>query len=311
MPKPKITIIGAGNVGATTAHLTALKGLGDIVLIDVREGVAKGKALDIMHSGPIEGFEISIIGTRNYEDTKDSDLIIITSGVARNPGMSREDLLAANAKIVREVAEKAAKNSPNSAMIVVTNPVEAMAYIALKASNFPRHKVIGMSGVLDSSRFSSLIAKELNVSPKEVKTVAIGCHSDLMVFPSGFLTAKSTPLAKLLPKEKITGLMGRARNSGKEIVELLKLGSAFYAPASSAALMAEAILHDKKISLPCSAYCDKEYNAGGCFIGVPAILGKNVVEKIIELSLAEEEKEAFEKCIEYVKAISAKAEEYL
>lgn len=308
MRKMKISIIGAGHVGATTAHLIALKGLADIVLLDAEEGIAKGKALDMMQAGPIEKFDVKIKGTSRYEDTKNSDIVVITAGIIRKPGMSRDDLLSINAKIVREVAEKSAKNSPNAIMIVVTNPLDAMAYIAWKASKLPKHKIIGMGSSLDSARFKAFIADALNVSPAKVDAIVIGSHSNLMVPLPAYSKANNIKIAELLAREKINELIERTKKGGEEIVNLLKTGSAFYAPASSIALMAESIIKDKKLLLPCSSYCEKEYGVGGHFIGVPVILGKNGVEKIIELKLNNEEKEAFKKSVGHVKELAGKAE---
>src|SRR3989338_5856481 len=311
MQKPKITIIGAGNVGATAAHLLAIKNLGDIVLLDAEEGIAKGKALDIMQSAPLEKFDISIEGTGNYENTKDSDIVIITAGIARKPGMGRDELLTINAKIVSDVSEKLAVYSPNAVIIVVTNPLDAMAYIASKASKLPKHKVIGMGGILDSARFKTFIAEELGISPAKVDAMVIGSHSNLMVPLPAHSKANNIKITELLAREKINELVERTKKGGEEIINLSKTSSAFYAPASSIALMAESILKDKKLLLPCCAYCDKEYGVSGYFIGVPVILGKNGVEKIVELNLSDEEKEAFKKSIEYVKKLVEDVEKHL
>ena len=311
MKKPKISIIGAGNVGATTAHLIALKGLADIVLLDIEEGIAKGKALDMLQAGPIEKFGVGIKGTSSYEDTKNSDIVVITAGIIRKPGMSRDDLLSINTKIVREAAEKSAKNSPNAIMIAVTNPLDAMTYISSKASKLPKHKVIGMGSSLDSARFRAFIAEELGISPAKVDAMVIGSHSNFMVPLPAHSKANNIKLAELLVSEKINELVERTKKGGEEIVNLLKTGSAFYAPASSIVLMAESIIKDKKLLLPCSSYCEKEYGVGGYFIGVPAILGKNGVEKIIELSLTGKEKEAFKKSVEHVKKLAEEAKKYL
>jgi len=306
MQKPKIAIIGAGNVGATTAHLLAIKNLCDIVLLDVEEGIAKGKALDIMQSAPLEKFDIAIEGTSNYEDTKDSDIVIITAGIARKLGMSRDELLTINAKIVKDVAQKAAKYSMNAVMIVVTNPLDAMTHAVATSSNFPINKVIGMGSSLDSARFAAFIAEELGIPAKNVKAIVIGSHSDLMVPLPEHSTANGNQISKILPREKIEKLMERTRNGGKEIIELIKTSSASYGPASSIALMAKSILLDKKSLIPCCTYCDKEYDASGCFIGVPAILGKNGVEKIVELIMSSKEKDAFRKSVEHVKGLVEK-----
>ena len=308
MRKPKISIIGAGHVGATTAHLIALKGLADIVLLDIEEGIAKGKALDMLQAGAIEKFESGIKGTSSYEDTKNSDIVVITAGIIRKPGMSRDDLLSINTKIVREAAEKSAKHSPNAIMIAVTNPLDAMAYISSKASKLPKHKVIGMGSILDSARFRTFIANALNVSAAKVDAIVIGSHGNLMVPLPAHSKVNNIKITELLAREKINELVQRTKKGGEEIVNLLKTGSAFYAPASSIVLMAESIIKDKKLLLPCSSYCEKEYDVGGHFIGVPVILGKNGVEKIVELELDNEEKEAFKKSVGHVKELTAKAE---
>ena len=306
MQKPKITIIGAGNVGATAAHLLAIKNLCNIVLLDVEEGIAKGKAIDIMQSAPLEKFDIEIEGTGNYEGTKNSDIVIITAGIARKPGMSRDELLSVNTKIVRDVAQKAAKYSGNAVMIVVTNPLDAMTYVAAASSDFPKNKVIGIGSSLDSARFASFISAELGIPAKNVKATVIGSHNNLMVPLPEHSTANGNPILELLPKEKIWKLIERTRNGGKEIIDLIKTNSAAYAPASSIAFMAESILSDKKSLIPCCTYCGKEYSAG-CFIGVPAIVGKNGAEKIVELALTDEENEAFRKSVQNVKELAEKA----
>ncbi len=311
MPRPKITIIGAGNVGATTAHWIASKELGDIVLLDIVEGMPQGKALDLLESGPTEGFDVDIKGTNSYEDTKNSDIIIITSGIPRKPGMSRDDLIATNTKIVKEVAQNAVKYSPNAVIIVVTNPLDAMVYVASKASNFPKHRVMGMAGVLDSTRFRTFIAKELSVSVEDVDAIVLGGHGDTMVPLPRYSTVNGIPIIELLPKEKIEALVERTRKGGEEIVNLLKTGSAYYSPAAAVAEMAESILKDKKRILPCAAYCDSEYDVNGYFVGVPVKLGRNGVEKVIELKLNEEEKETFRKSVEHVKNLIAAAEKFL
>ena len=307
----KITIIGAGNVGATAAHLLALKNLADIVLVDVVEGLPQGKALDILESGPIEGFDHKIIGTNNYEDTNDSDIIVITAGIARKPGMTREDLLKTNASIVKGVVESAVKYSPNAILIVVTNPLDAMVYLAAKVSNFSKNKVIGMAGVLDTTRFKTFIAEELNINAKKIEAVVLGSHGDDMVPLISKTTVDGKPITDLLPAEKINKLVERTRNGGIEIINLLKTGSAYYAPVSSIVEMIDAILNDKKKLLPCAAYCGKEYGVGGYFIGVPAVLGRNGVEKIVEFDLDENEKMQFEKTVEHVKELCAEVDKLL
>ena len=311
MSRPKISIIGAGAVGLAAAHWIASKELGDIVLVDVIEGLPQGKALDLLESGPIEGFNISVKGTNNYEDTKDSDIVVITAGLPRKPGMSRDDLVATNSKIVKEVAQNVARHSPNAILIVVTNPLDAMVYVAAKASNFPKHKIIGMAGVLDSSRFRAFIAKELDVSVEDVQAMVLGSHGDLMVPLTRYSTVSGVPITELLTSEKINLLIERTRKGGEEIITLIKTGSTCYAPASAITEMIESILKDKKRILPCAAYCDSEYGVGGYFVGVPVKLGKNGVEEIIELKLADEEKELFKKSVEHVKNLVAAAEKFL
>ena len=302
----KITVVGAGNVGATTAHLAALKKLGDIVLIDIVEGLPQGKALDILESGPVEGFDCRVIGTNNYEDTKNSDIVVITAGIARKPGMSRDDLLEINTKIVKSVTEQIVKYNPNCILIIVSNPLDAMVYAASEASKFPKNKVIGMAGILDSTRFRSFIAAELGVSVNKVEAMVLGGHGDDMVPLVRFTKANGKPITNLLPKEKINALVERTRNGGIEIVNLLKTGSAYYAPASSAVEMIDSILKDKKKVLPCAAYLDGEYGVKGYFVGVPARLGKNGVEEVIELELNEEERKQFQETASHVKELIEK-----
>ncbi|MEK6945994.1 MAG: malate dehydrogenase [Nanoarchaeota archaeon] len=311
MPRPKISIIGAGNVGATAAHWIALKELGDVVLLDIVEGMPQGKALDLLESSPIEYFDADVKGTNNYEDTKDSDIVVITSGIARKPGMSRDDLISINTKIVKEVTQNAAKYSPNSIIIVVTNPLDAMVFVASKVSNFAKNKVIGMAGILDSTRFRTFIAKELDVSVEDVDAMVLGGHGDTMVPLPRYSTVNGIPITELMAQEKIEQLVKRTRDGGAEIVNLLKTGSAYYAPSAAAAEMVESILKDKKRILPCAAYCDSEYGVGGYFVGVPVKLGRNGVEKIIELKLTDEEKEMFAKSVEHVKNLVDVTEKFL
>src|SRR3989344_5848313 len=311
MPRPKISIIGAGNVGATAAHWIASKELGDVVLLDIVEGMPQGKELDLLESAPVEGVDVDIKGTNNYEDTKNSDIVVITSGVARKPGMSRDDLISINTKIVKEVTQNVAKYSPNSIIIVVTNPLDAMVYVASKISNFPKHRVLGMAGILDSTRFRTFIAKELDVSVEDVDAMVLGGHGDTMVPLPRYSTVSGIPITELMHKDRIDALAERTRKGGEEIVNLLKTGSAFYAPGAAVAEMVEAILKDKKRILPCAAYCNSEYNAGGYFVGVPVKLSRKGVEKVIELKLNADEKEAFKKSVEHVKSLVAATEKYL
>ena len=311
MSRPKISIIGAGNVGATTAHWIASKELGDVVLLDIVEGMPQGKALDLLESSPVEGFDVDITGTNKYEDTKNSDIVVITSGIPRKPGMSRDDLISINTKIVKEVTENVVKYSPNAILIVVTNPLDAMVFVASKVSNFPKERVIGMAGILDSTRFRTFIAKELDVSVEDVDAMVLGGHGDSMVPLPRYSTVNGIPITELMSIEKIDALVERTRKGGEEIVNLLKTGSAFYAPGSAVAEMAEAILKDKKRILPCAAYCDSEYNVNGYFVGVPIKLGRKGVEEVVELKLSEEEREAFKKSVEHVKSLVATTEKYL
>ncbi len=310
MPRPKISIIGAGNVGATTAHWIAAKELGDVVLLDIVEGMPQGKSLDLQEAAPVEGFDVDVKGTNNYEDTKNSDIVVVTSGVPRKPGMSRDDLISINTKIVKEVVENVAKHSPNCILIIVTNPLDAMVFVASKISKFPHHRVLGMAGILDSTRFRTFIAKELDVSVEDVHAIVLGGHGDSMVPLPRYSTVNGISITELMPLEKINSLAERTRKGGEEIVNLLKTGSAFYAPGASVAEMVESILKDKKRILPCAAYCDKEYNVGGYFVGVPVKLGRKGVEKVIELKLNEEEKEMFAKSVEHVKTLVATTEKF-
>lgn len=301
MKRNKITIVGAGNVGATAAHWAASKELGDIVLVDVVEGVPQGKALDLMEASPVEGYDCNIIGTNNYEDTADSDVVIITAGIARKPGMSRDDLLNTNFKIVSSVAENIARYSPNAVIIVVSNPLDVMAYAAFKASGFPSNRVFGMAGVLDSARFRTFLAMELGVSVEDVSAFVLGGHGDTMVPVLSYSYAGGIPVSKLIPADRLNAIVERTRNGGAEIVNFLKTGSAYYAPSASAIQMAEAVLKDKKRILPVAAYLNGEYGAKDIYTGVPCIIGGNGVEKILEIELLPEEKAALDKSIEAVR----------
>ncbi len=310
MASDKITIVGAGNVGATTAHIAATKQFGCIVLLDIVEGFAEGKALDIAEASPIQLYDSNIIGTCDWEKTADSDIVIITSGLPRKPGMSRDDLLAKNVQIVKDVSQKTAKYSPNSIVIVVCNPLDAMVYTAAKITGFTKNKVMGMAGVLDSARFSYFIASELRVTVDDVKCVLLGGHGDDMVPLPRFTSVSGIPVTELLDEEKIAELIERTRKGGIEVVNLLGY-SAYYAPAAGAVKMAEVILGDTRTVLSCCAYCDSEYNAGGHFVGVPAVLGKNGVEKIIELNLNESEQAQFEKSLAHIKQLAVKVSKLL
>ncbi|MCD6151656.1 MAG: malate dehydrogenase [Deltaproteobacteria bacterium] len=306
MRRNKITVVGAGNVGATCAHWAAAKELGNVVLVDIIEGVPQGKGLDLFEASPVEGFDSRITGTNNYEDTKDSDIVIITAGLARKPGMSRDDLLEKNTGIVKGVTEQVAKYSPNAFIIMVTNPLDAMVYVAKKVSGFPKNRVMGMAGVLDSARMRSFIAMELDVSVEDVSAFVLGGHGDSMVPLARYSTVAGIPLPALLPQEKIDAIVERTRNGGAEIVSFLKTGSAFYAPSASAVQMAEAILKDKKRILPVAAYLEGEYGIDGYYMGVPAKLGAGGVEQVIEIELLPEEKAGLQKSYESVKALVEK-----
>jgi len=301
MGRKKISIIGAGFVGATAAHWAAAKELGDIVLVDILEGIPQGKALDLFESAPIEGFDSNVIGTNTYEETKGSDIVIITSGIPRKPGMSREDLLDINRKIIESVVAEVTAKSPNAILIMVTNPLDTMTYLAFKKSGLPRERVMGMAGVLDTARYRAFIAMELGVSVEDIQALLLGGHGDEMVPLPRYTTVSGIPLSQLLPKEKIDKLVDRARKGGGEIVNLLKTGSAFYAPSAGAIQMAEAILKDKKRILPCCVYLNGEYGLKDICFGVPVKLGEKGVESIIELDLTEEEKGLVAKSAESVK----------
>ena len=297
----KITIVGAGNVGATAAHWAAERELGDIVLLDIVEGIPQGKALDLMEARPVEDFDVTITGTNNYEDTKDSDVVIITAGLPRKPGMSREDLVQKNREIVEAVTRQIVAYSPQCFIVMVSNPLDTMAYLAYKVSGFSRNRVMGMAGVLDSARFKTFIAMELNISVEEVQAFVLGGHGDEMVPLIRYSTVAGIPISQLIAEDRIQAIVERTRKAGGEIVNLLKTGSAFYSPAASAVQMAEAILKDKRRILPCAVYLQGEYGLHDLFFGVPVILGAGGAEKIIEASLTAEEKAAVEKSAREVK----------
>lgn len=303
MSRPKISIIGSGNVGGATAQWLTSENLGDLVLFDRSEGIAKGKALDLLQASAVTNFSGSIIGTADYNDTKDSDILVVTAGAARKPGMSRDELLKINTEIVKDVVSKSAPLSPNAILIVVTNPLDAMVFAAWKASGFPPQRVIGMAGILDSSRMRTFIAQELGVAAQDVTAMVLGGHGDTMVPVMRLANVNGTPLTALLSKEKIEAIVERTRNGGAEIVQLLQTGSAFYAPGVAIMEMCKAILHDEKRVLPCAAYLDGEYGVRGFFIGVPVMLGRGGIEKIIEIPLNPEEKAAFEKTVSHVSAL--------
>ena len=288
----KITIIGAGNVGATCAQRLAERGYADVVLVDIIDGLPQGKALDILESAPILNFDSHIIGTNDYQETTNSDVVIVTSGFGRKPDMTRDELLLANMKIITEVTHNVASYSPDCIIIVVTNPVGAMTHLAIQTTHFPRNRVFGLSGVLDAARFKSFIATELNVSPADVSACVLGEHGKNMLVIPRLSTVSGTPITKLLPPETIDKLVERTIRGGAEIVELLKTGSAFYAPSAAVAQMVEAIILDKKQTLPCATYLEGEYGIKDAVITVPVKLGKNGIEQIIELELTPDEKQA-------------------
>src|SRR5262245_37153673 len=292
----KITVVGGGNVGATAAQGVALKELArQVVIVDIVEGVPQGKGLDQWESAPIEGFDARVIGSNDYAASAGSDIVIVTAGIARKPGMSREDLLKTNAGIVKQVSEQIKATSPNAIVIMVSNPLDTMAYVCMQATGFPRERVIGMAGVLDTARYRSFIAQELDVSVEDIQALVLGGHGDTMVPLASYTTVSGIPLRQLMKEERISVLVDRARNGGAEIVSLLKTGSAYYAPAAAAVQMAEAIVKDKKRVLPCSAWLQGEYGMQNLFLGVPCKLGSKGLEGIIEVELTADEKAALKK----------------
>jgi len=299
----KVSVIGAGNVGATCAFRIAERGYADVVLLDIVEGLPQGKGLDMLQAGPIVGSDVSITGTNTYEETAGSDVVIITSGIPRKPGMSRDDLVITNSKIVKEVTENVIKHSPDSIIIVVSNPLDAMVQMALHVSGFPRERVLGQSGVLDSARFRTFIARELDVSVDDVFACVLGGHGDTMVPGVRLCTVGGVPITELLPREKIDAIVQRTVKGGAEIVGLLKTGSAFYAPGTASAQMAEAILLDRKKVLPCAVRLDGEFGISGVVAGVPVKLGQNGMEKIMELKLSSEESAALHKSADAVREL--------
>lgn len=286
----KITVVGAGNVGATAAQRIAEKHLAEnVVLLDVIEGIPQGKGLDMWESAPVEDFDSAVIGTNDYNDTAGSDIVVITAGLARKPGMTRDDLLMKNAEIVGSVTEQVVPGSPNAVIVVVSNPLDVMTWVSMKKSKFPKNRVVGMAGILDSARFRLFIAKELNVSVKDVQALVLGGHGDSMVPLVRYSTVSGIPISELIPEERIAQLVDRARNGGIEIVNYLKTGSAYYAPSSSAVEMVDAIVKNRQRILPCAAYLEGEYGLSGMYVGVPVQLGSNGIEKIIELKLTDQE----------------------
>ncbi len=310
MARAKITIVGAGNVGATCAHWCASMELGDIILLDIPalEDVPKGKALDLMQSSPIMGFDAKITGTNDYADTVNSDVVVVTAGIARKPGMSRDDLLATNTKIVSNVAEQVKATSPNAVVIVVSNPLDAMVQQFKKVSGMPAKQVVGQAGVLDTARYRTFIAMELGCSVEDVSALLMGGHGDTMVPMPSCTSVGGVPIRRLLDEQRLNEIVDRARTGGAEIVSLLKTGSAYYAPAAATAQMVEAVVKDKRRLIPCAAYCDKEYGVGGYYVGVPVILGAGGVQKIVELKLEPEEQTAFNHSVQAVKDLIAAIE---
>lgn len=307
MKRAKISIIGAGNVGATAAHWAAAKELGDVVLVDVPQidGVPQGKSLDLSQAAPIEGYDVRLTGATSYEATANSDVVIITAGLARKPGMSRDDLLIKNTEIVKSVTQQVVKYSPKSILLVVSNPLDAMVYVAYKASGFEPQRVIGMAGVLDTARYRCFIAAELDVSVEDIQALLLGGHGDDMVPLPRYTSVAGIPLPELLSEEKIQAIVKRTRSGGAEIVNFLKTGSAYYAPSAAVVQMAESIIKDKKRVLPCAAYCDKQYGVGGYFVGIPVKLGSQGVEQIIEVPLTTDEKKLMDASVDHVRQLVA------
>ena len=305
--KKKISLIGAGQIGGTLAHLISIKELADVVLFDVAENIAKGKALDIAQSTSVDGYNINLTGTNNYEDIKNSDVIIITAGVPRKPGMTRDDLLGTNLKIIEQVAQGIKKNSPNAFVICITNPLDVIVMALQKYSDLPTNKVVGMAGILDSSRFKYFLSQELSVPVKNIKTLVLGGHGDTMVPMPNQTTVNGKPLNELIKKEKLDLIIERTRKGGAEVIKLLEKSSAFYAPASAGIEMAESYIRDLKKTLPCAAYLNGEYGVKNLYAGVPVIIGKGGVEKVITLALNKYEKENFDLSIRAVKDLIAKA----
>jgi malate dehydrogenase len=304
--RPKVTVVGAGNVGASVAQYVVEKALADVVLVDIVEGLPQGKALDLLQAGPIHCYDCRLTGSNDYTLTAGSDIIVITAGLPRKPGMSRDDLLFKNAEIVSAVVDQVAPKSPQAILIVVSNPLDAMTHLAWKKSGFPRERVVGMAGILDSARFRTFIAQELNVSVENTTAFVLGGHGDTMVPLPRYSTVAGIPITDLLPPERIEALIQRTRDGGAEIVGLLKTGGAFYAPGAAVTEMIEAILHDKKRILPCCAYLDGEYGTRGLFVGVPVKLGRRGVEQIIQIRLTSEEEAAFAKSAGAVKELVSK-----
>lgn len=305
MARKKIALIGAGNIGGTLAHLCALKGLGDVVLYDVIDGLPQGKALDLLEAGPIEGYDVNLVGTTSYTEIQDADVCIVTAGLARKPGMSRDDLLGINCKIMREVSENIAKYAPNSFLIVITNPLDAMVTLAKRVTGFPKNRVVGQAGVLDSSRYRIFIAQELNVSVQNVTAMVLGGHGDDMVPVRSYCQVAGIPIERLISAERLEEIESRVRQAGGEIVALLKTGSAFYSPASAAIQMTEAYLYDKKQILPCAAYLEGEYGIEDVYFGVPVSIGAGGVERVVDIALSDKEKQEMQVSVSHVQELIA------
>jgi malate dehydrogenase len=306
MGRNKVSVIGAGNVGATTAQRIAEAGLADVVLVDIVEGLPQGKGLDLAEAAPVVGHDARVSGTNDYADTAGSDIVVVTSGLARQPGMSRDDLLAKNAGIVRSVVQAAVAHSPNAILIIVTNPLDAMCHVAMGASGFPRERVIGMAGVLDSARFRTFIALELGVSVEDTHAFVLGGHGDTMVPLPRYSTVAGIPITELMTPERVAALVDRTANGGAEIVALLKAGSAFYAPAAATFEMVDAILRDRKRVLPCAVLLEGEYGVDGLFVGVPVVLGAGGMERVIEIRLSDDEAAAFQRSAAAVRELVEK-----
>lgn len=307
----KVTVVGAGNVGATVAQYVAEKDLADVVLVDIIDGLPQGKALDMLEASPVSYHDRKMVGSNDYADTRGSDIVVITAGIARKPGMSRDDLLKTNAKIVQDVAQQTIKHSPDAIYIVVTNPLDVMTYLTWKTTKLPYQKVIGMAGVLDSARFQTFIAMETGFSVEDVRAMVLGGHGDLMVPLTRFATVNGIPISELLPKDKINALIERTRDGGAEIVKYLKAGSAYYAPGASVSQMVESILRDKNRLLPCAVYANGEYGLKDVFIGLPAVLNRSGLKKIVEIKLTDEEASALKKSAESIRENIDKMNELL
>ncbi len=305
MSRKKLTVVGAGHVGAHTALWLSLKELGDVVLLDILEGAPQGKSLDLMQASPIEGFDARVIGTNDYKDTANSDVVIITAGLPRKPGMSRSDLISTNSGIIKGVIEGIGKYSPRAHLLIVTNPLDVMVYAAWKYSGFPPERVMGLSGALDGARLRAFIAMELGVSVEDVQAMVIGGHADEMVPLKRYSTVSGIPVGQFIAPDRLDAILARTKKAGGEIVGLLKTGSAYYAPSAAVAEMAEAIIRDKKRVIPCAAYCNGQYGVKDMFIGVPCVLGANGVERIIEVSLDADEKKAFDDSVAAIKGLIA------